>query len=78
MVRIVDQCVAAGLILGPGQCYGFKTHPVLGGEYTVENIAPISLVEHYTWMAEFWRQTRDLSDGTPVRLVVRNPPQTEY
>jgi hypothetical protein len=34
MIPLVDQLVAAGIILEHGQCYGFKVPPILGGEYT--------------------------------------------
>ena len=41
MIPLVDQCVAAGIRLGPRQCYGFKIPPLLGGEYAVHNVAPV-------------------------------------
>jgi hypothetical protein len=31
MLPLVDQCVAAGLLLGPRQCYSYKMPPVFGG-----------------------------------------------
>lgn len=37
-IPLVDQCVAAGMILGTNQCYGFLQPTDLGGEYRVENI----------------------------------------
>src|SRR5262245_29228232 len=39
MIPLIDQLVEAGISLQPGQCYGYKVPPVLGGEYTVENTA---------------------------------------
>jgi hypothetical protein len=36
---LVDRLVSAGMGLQPGQCYGFKLPPVLGGQYAVENVA---------------------------------------
>jgi hypothetical protein len=32
MIPLVDGVVVAGLKLSPGQCYGYKRPPVLGGE----------------------------------------------
>ena len=71
MISLVDQCVAAGMRLGSGQGYWFKTPPVLGGKYVVENIEPGDLAVNYSFAADIWRQTRDLPDGTKVRLVMK-------
>jgi hypothetical protein len=71
MIPLVDDCVNAGMELAPDQCYGFKLAPLLGGEYAVRNVAPISLAENLDWLSDLWRQTRDLPDGSRVRLVVK-------
>jgi len=76
MIPLVDALLGAGMLLGPDQCYGFKIPPLLGGEYTVENISPIGLSEYYSFMAEICRQTKDLPDGTKVRLVIGTLPPT--
>jgi hypothetical protein len=76
MVRLVDQCVAAGLTLRENQRYGYKTPPIFrGGKYEVESIFPISLVEHYSVLADMHGQIEDLPDGSRVRVVVVNAPQ---
>lgn len=49
---LIDACVAAGMTLAPGQCYGFKVAPLLGGDYVVENMVPTGLAEHYAAMAK--------------------------
>lgn len=49
---LIDDCVAAGMTLQPGQCYGFKVAPLLGGDYVVENMEPMALAEHYTRLAK--------------------------
>jgi hypothetical protein len=72
MIPLVDQCVEAGLMLRSNQCYGYKTPPVLGGEYVVANVAPVSLAENYARLSDFWHQSRDLPDGTRVRLVIKS------
>jgi hypothetical protein len=73
MIPLVDQCVAAGITLADNQCYGFKIAPVLGGQYSIENIEPTDLSVHYSVLADIFRQTRGLPDGTPIRTVVRKP-----
>ena len=51
MVSLVDRCVAAGITLAEDQCYGYKTPPLFGqGKYEVENVFPISLAEHYSFL----------------------------
>jgi hypothetical protein len=71
LIPLVDQCLGTGLVLTPGQCYGYKIPPFLGGEYTVGNTVTIDLVENYSFLADLWQQTRELPDGTRVRLVVK-------
>jgi hypothetical protein len=70
MIPLVDRCVAAGVALWPSQCYGYKIPPVLGGEYTVENVAPTDLSVYYSFMADICRQTKDLPNGTKVKLII--------
>ncbi len=71
-IPLVDQCVSAGLMLGPDRCYCYKVPPMLGGRYTFENVATIGIAEHYAFLGDIWRQTRDLPDGTQIRLVVKH------
>ncbi len=69
MIPWVDDCVAAGLRLGPNQCYGFKIPPVLGGKYEIDNIEVTDLAVHLSFSADIYRQTKDLPEGTPVTGV---------
>jgi hypothetical protein len=72
VVRLVDQCVSAGLVLAHNRCYCCKVPPLLGGQYTLENVATISLAEHYSILSDIWRQTQGLPDGTRIRVVVKH------
>ncbi len=74
MIPLVDQCVESGIALAPGQCYGFKTSPLFGGEYRPENVYSIDLAKYYSYLADIFLQTKDLQDGTRVRLLVRPDP----
>jgi len=71
MIPLVDRCVAAGIHLGHNQCYGYKVPPILGGDYTVENVAPMGLSAHYSFLADMYRQTKNLADGTPIKIVIK-------
>jgi hypothetical protein len=70
MIPLVDSCVSAGMVLHEDQCYAFKLPPILGGEYSVENIVPTNLSINYLFMADVCRQTRDLPDGTKISTVI--------
>jgi hypothetical protein len=71
MIPLVDRVVAAGMKLSPGQCYGFKLPPVLGGEYTVENVAILPVAEHLAFHGWFHHQIVDVPDGGEVILNIR-------
>jgi hypothetical protein len=70
MIPLVDECREADMQLGPNQCYGFKIPPVLGGKYEVSNIEPTDLAVHYSLLAQIYKQTKDLPEGTPIGAVV--------
>ncbi|WP_010584427.1 T6SS immunity protein Tdi1 domain-containing protein [Schlesneria paludicola] len=74
MIPLVDQMVAAGAVLQPGKCYGFKTPPVLGGVYTVENVGPLSVWDYLGAYGSIHEQLQDVPDGSQVILkLVHNP-----
>ena len=70
MVPLIDRLVAAGMLLGFGQCYGYTISPVLGGDYSVENTFVIPIEEHYSFNADLHEKIRDLPDGTPIKFKV--------
>ena len=74
MIPLVDSLVEAGKVLEEGRCYSFITPPALGGEYTVENTATLSVAEHYGVYASIHQQIKDLPAGTKVRLQPINVP----
>ena len=70
MIPLVNACVASGMILGPNQCYGYDIPPILGGRYEIGNVSPTDIAVHYAFLADIYRQTRNLPDGTPITGVV--------
>src|SRR5260370_25533592 len=62
-IPLVDRCVAAGLLVSPGRCYGYKIPPLLGGAYSVENVTTVDLAENYAVLAEIWRRAKDEADA---------------
>jgi hypothetical protein len=70
MIPLVNACVSAGMGLGGAtQCYGYKVPPILGGPYNASNVVPLDLGTHYAILANLYRQTKHLPDGTPFRTV---------
>ena len=70
MIPLVDQCLAAGKVLGTGQCYGFSTPPILGGAYDLTNVEVSDLAVYLALMGQIHGQLEDVPDGTKIRLVV--------
>ncbi len=69
MIPLVDACRESGMSLGAGQCYGFKIPPILGGPYELSNVVPTDIAIHYSFLADIYRQTKDLPDGTRIEVV---------
>ena len=74
MLPLVDKLAAAGMHLQPGQCYGFKVLPVLGGKYTVENCAVFPLTDYLGAYGSIHEQLQDVPDGAQVILKLGKRP----
>ena len=66
MIPIVDQLVASGVLLNPGQCYSFRQLPTLGGTYKAENRMVFPIPEHFGGWGSVQRQISNLPDGSEV------------
>jgi hypothetical protein len=75
MMSLVDQCLAAGLKPRENQCYAYKTPPVLGGSYSIDNVFAMDIAKHYAFLGDIFRQTKDLPDGTRVEICVARVPR---
>ena len=67
-IPLVDDLVAAGHALGPGQCYSYRELPLLGGSYDVENFRVVTLAEHFKALGPIHEALKDVPDGTHVVL----------
>jgi len=74
MIPLVDKLIAAGVTLQPGHCYGFTIPPILGGEYTVENVGPLAIGDYLCAYGSIHEQLRDVPDGAQIVLNVVNKP----
>lgn len=68
--RLADECLGAGKSLAEGECYAFTTLPILGGDYTVENVWIAPWEEWFSFTADVFQKISDLPDGTSMRLSV--------
>ena len=66
MIPIVDQLIAAGHVLGAGQCYSYRMLPVLGGTYKADNRIVLPIREHFGAWGSIHRQIADLPEGAKV------------
>jgi Domain of unknown function (DUF1851) len=71
MIPLVDRVMAAGMHLQPGQCYSLLIPPILGGDYTTENMVILPIFEHFGVYGSYHEQLRDVSDGTQVVIKVK-------
>ncbi|MBS0265544.1 MAG: DUF1851 domain-containing protein [Planctomycetes bacterium] len=74
MIPLVDRLVAAGMTLRPGHCYGFKVPPVLGGDYNVANVGPLSVSDYQGAYGSIHEQLQDVPDGSQVVLKTVEKP----
>jgi hypothetical protein len=59
----------AGLMLAPGQVFGYKTPPVLGGGFETDNLEPTDIAVHFGLLGQIHQQVKDLPAGTPVSSI---------
>jgi hypothetical protein len=67
---LVEKLLTAGITLKENEVYSYIKIPVLGGEYTVENIKPTSMSVHFAFSGQICEQLKDLPDGTKINTVI--------
>jgi hypothetical protein len=70
---LIDELLAAGKILGPGQCYCYRQLPMLGGEYEPANFVIYDVAHHFRVWGPIHELLRDVPDGTTVEFEIVNP-----
>ncbi len=73
-IPLVDELVAADVRLQPGQCYGFKKPPVLGGDYTIDNIGTVAIWDYLGAYGSIHEQILGVPGGAEVVLKLVNRP----
>ena len=70
LLPLVDEMSEAGKTLGLGQCYGFKSLPVLGGEFEFNNVTILSITDYWAFCGHIHAQLDGLPDGTEVDIDI--------
>jgi hypothetical protein len=55
--------------LAPGQCYGWKVPPCLGGEIDFKNLEPTDVATHVSIQGQLHEQTRAMAPGTRIEEI---------
>ena len=68
---LIDELVANGQVLGPGQCYGLRIGLAQGGTYAAANTVVRSIPQHFALLAPRPTSTDALAvDDTPMVVKV--------
>jgi len=67
---LIEKLLITGKTLKDNEVYTYKKLPVIGGEYSVDNIEPTDISVHFAFSGQICEQIKDLSDGTKVNIKV--------
>mgnify|MGYP002628541050 FL=1 len=69
-ISLVDDCLDADMCLTADQCFGYKLSPILGGEFTANNLEPIDLIVHYSIHGQIHEQIKGVPEGETVNIEI--------
>src|SRR6266404_1111369 len=69
LAGFVFRCDAEGLLLAPGECYGWRIHPMIGGKFEFENIQVFSLLVYESLMGQLLPQWKQLPPGRLIPKI---------
>ncbi|NHA03830.1 DUF1851 domain-containing protein [Mucilaginibacter sp. HC2] len=64
----LEELEVANIILEKNQVYSYKKLPVLGGEYTIDNIIPTDIKTHLQLTGAILEQIKGFPDGTHMEI----------
>lgn len=68
LAPILRAVLSTGASLLPGQCFGYKLLPIMGGNFAPENIVPFDAREWYGFSGTVHQQIKDVPDGGKVEI----------
>ena len=70
LVKLVAELKKTGMELIKNKLYGYKTIPILGGEYKPENFELTDIEVHFELCGIIHQQIKDLPDGTKINIKI--------
>ena len=68
---LIEKLIDGGKTLKENEVYSYKQLPVLGGEYSVDNIDPTDMSIHFAFCGQICEQIKNLPDGIKVNIKVQ-------
>ena len=66
LAPIIADLKALNIMLERGQCYSYKTLPILSGQYEASNFEPTDLSVHFAVSGQICFLVKDIPDGTQI------------
>jgi len=68
--NLVNQLLNANITLGSDQVYSYYSLPVLGGDYSAENMRAANVYIHFEFTGLIFHQIKDLPNETKVKITI--------
>ena len=68
--HVVESFLQAHGPFPPSKCLGYRTLPILGGDYAGANRVLMPALEHFAFTGDVHQQIKDLPDGTHIEFTV--------
>jgi hypothetical protein len=70
LTPLVDDLVDSGMTLAKGECYSFVRLPILGGDYSLENVVVRQVAFLYKALGPTFKELESIPDGEKVTFRV--------
>jgi hypothetical protein len=70
LIELIAELKRSGLELTEKKLFGYKTLPILGGEYKPENFELTDIEVHFELSGQIHKQIKDLPNGTKIEIKV--------
>ncbi|MBN9386313.1 MAG: DUF1851 domain-containing protein [Chitinophagaceae bacterium] len=68
---LLEDLIVAGKVLKENEVYSYRKLPVIGGEYSIDNIDPVDVSVHFAFSGQICEQIQNLPDGTKVKITCK-------
>lgn len=65
---LVERLIKADKVLKENEVYSYIKPPVIGGEYSIDNILATEMNAHFSFSGQIFKQLKNLPDGTKVSI----------